>query len=38
MPLYRLVKLMLVAPVDFFSRRELYGDNLVASALFWRFL
>ena len=30
MPLYRFIKLMLVAPVDFFSGRELYGCNLIA--------
>ena len=30
MPLYRFIKLMLVAPVDFFSRKELYGCNLIA--------
>ena len=27
MPLYRFIKLVLVAPVDFFSGRELYGCN-----------
>ena len=30
MPLYRLIKLMLVAPVDFFSGRKLYGCNVIA--------
>ena len=27
MPLYRFIKLVLVAPVDFLSRRKLYGCN-----------
>ena len=34
MPLYRFTKLMLVAPVDLFSGRELYGRNLIACVLF----
>ena len=27
MPLYRFIRLMLVAPIDFFSGRKLYGCN-----------
>ena len=38
MPLYRFIKLMLVAPVDFFSGRKLYECNLMACVLFGRFL
>ena len=30
MSLYRFIKLMLVAPVDFFSGRKLYECNLIA--------
>ena len=30
MPLYRFIKLMLVAPVDYFSRRKLCGCNLIS--------
>ena len=30
MPLCRFIKLMVVAPVDFFSVRELYRCNLIA--------
>ena len=30
MPVYRFIKLMQVAPVDFFSGKELYGCNLIA--------
>ena len=31
MPLYSFTRSMLVAPVDFFSGRKLYGCNLIAS-------